>query len=89
MLVIPDPDVIGQWCVIHYDKSVYPVIIQDIDNESAEVNCMCSMASGHLQKQLSTDKNISLVVKLIIWCKPIVPLMALREFGNVIDSIDA
>jgi hypothetical protein len=22
--VIPDPNVIGQWCVIHYDKSVSP-----------------------------------------------------------------
>ena len=41
-----DPDVIGQWCVIHYDKSVYPGIIQDIDNESAEVNCMCSIGNN-------------------------------------------
>jgi hypothetical protein len=46
MLVIPDPDVIGQWCVIHYDKSVYPGIIQDIDNESAEVNCICSIGNN-------------------------------------------
>jgi hypothetical protein len=44
--VIPDPDVIGQWYVIHYDKSVYPGIIQDIDNASAEVNCMCSIGNN-------------------------------------------
>jgi hypothetical protein len=44
--VIPDPNVIGQWCVIHYDKSVSPEIIQDIDNESAEVNCMCSIGNN-------------------------------------------
>jgi hypothetical protein len=44
--LLPDPDVIGQWCVIHYDKSVYPGIIQDIDNESAEVNCMCSIGNN-------------------------------------------
>ncbi|XP_045167369.2 uncharacterized protein LOC123530686 [Mercenaria mercenaria] len=36
----PHPDLIGNWCVVRYDDKAYPGIIQDLDDDSAEVKVM-------------------------------------------------
>lgn len=38
-----DPGNVGKWCVIKYDGDAFPGIIQDIDEESVEVKCMCKV----------------------------------------------
>lgn len=31
---------IGEWCVVKYDKQVYPGVIMDVEGESVKVKCM-------------------------------------------------
>ena len=44
--VCPDPELIGKWCIVRYDDSFFPGNIQDLDNDSAEVNCMHSIGKN-------------------------------------------
>ncbi|XP_045175680.2 uncharacterized protein LOC123536521 [Mercenaria mercenaria] len=75
--VDPHPDMVGTWCVIRYEGEAYPGIIQDIDDKSAEVNCMCRIGENRFFWPL---------VKDVIWYSWSDVLMNIQEPRPVTSS---
>jgi hypothetical protein len=55
-----DADLIGKWCVVHYDRKPYPGTILDVDHESVEVKTMHSVGKNRYFWPLCED---------VIWYK--------------------